>query len=368
MRQPPSAAVIASEGNGYEHPNDTGQDSRESPPVGALPAAAAQHTGHGRVSAYRADAPDCQPAERAGAVKHGAVDMASKYWTKLYHEILDDPKIGRFPVNLKWRFVELLLLAGELDEDGFLPPLPDMAWRLRVDEATLHQDMMQMQAAGIAEVRAYDLLDNRWYLSNFAKRQAPSPAAERMRELRKRKRKEAKEKENTDTERDTYRAVTAVTNRNGNVTGNSLSPIVEDIRNALVKVARLENTGAFSTAYQETAEVLERLGASAADVTGFGEWWARGDDGKPWLRNFVSSWDDFKAGRPSIVEKKKHGKASPPDVSILLSAMTRPYQEARQELEEAGAWPVVERIGRWEDIRKMTPKDIEFAWKRAVAT
>lgn len=57
--------------------------------------------------------------------------MAAKYWIKLYHEILHDPKMGRLPDNLWRRCIELFLLAGELgaevdeDDKGHLPPPPE---------------------------------------------------------------------------------------------------------------------------------------------------------------------------------------------------------------------------------------------------
>ena len=49
---------------------------------------------------------------------------------KLYVEMLDDPKVGLLPDAVKWRWVSSLLLAGELNEDGYLPDINDAAWRL----------------------------------------------------------------------------------------------------------------------------------------------------------------------------------------------------------------------------------------------
>ena len=60
--------------------------------------------------------------------------MASRYWIKLYHEILDDPKMGRLPHALFRRAIEFFLMAGEYGRDGGLPALADIAWRLRADE------------------------------------------------------------------------------------------------------------------------------------------------------------------------------------------------------------------------------------------
>ena len=48
------------------------------------------------------------------------INMASKYWIKLYYEILDDPKLGKLTDWLFRRAIELFLLAGENDNDGLL--------------------------------------------------------------------------------------------------------------------------------------------------------------------------------------------------------------------------------------------------------
>lgn len=151
--------------------------------------------------------------------------MASKYWLKLYHEMLDDAKVARLPDSIWRRFIECLLLAGEMDEGGFLPPLPDMAWRLRVDDTTMGQDLSRLALAGMVELKIDSEDNERWYVSNFAKRQSASPGAERVKQWRKRKRKEAKEKEkeekikeeDKDTDTDTYRTVTPVTKRYSNL-------------------------------------------------------------------------------------------------------------------------------------------------------
>ncbi len=41
-------------------------------------------------------------------------------WVKIFTEIIDDPKIGRLSKAAKWRFLELIVLAGECDADGYL--------------------------------------------------------------------------------------------------------------------------------------------------------------------------------------------------------------------------------------------------------
>ncbi len=111
--------------------------------------------------------------------------MASKYWIKLYIEILDDPKMGRLTDRLFRRTMQVFLLAGEGNESGQLPSTSDMAWRFRVGKEELETDLADMASSGIVHKE-----DDRWVVTKFAERQAPISDAERMRQLRKRKKKE----------------------------------------------------------------------------------------------------------------------------------------------------------------------------------
>jgi DNA-binding transcriptional regulator YhcF (GntR family) len=132
--------------------------------------------------------------------------MAAKYWIKLYHEILHDPKMAMLSSQLWRRAIEMFLFAGETNSDGALPPLKEMAWTLHTSPEVLETELNELASAGIVDRR-----DGGWLVVKFAERQAPSPAAKRMAEFRKRKRKE-------ETDTDTYRTVTPVTKRNESVT------------------------------------------------------------------------------------------------------------------------------------------------------
>jgi hypothetical protein len=112
--------------------------------------------------------------------------MAAKYWIKLYHEILEDSKMGRLPDNLWRRAIELFLMAGELDNQGKLPCTGDIAWRLRLTEETLEADLTRLESAGILTKTP-----DGWLVTNFAKRQAPTETVDRVRQFRERKKKQA---------------------------------------------------------------------------------------------------------------------------------------------------------------------------------
>lgn len=102
-------------------------------------------------------------------------------WIKLYVEILDDMKLGPLPVWLKWRFVELLLVAAESDENGTLPPVTQTAWRLRVSEDDLLKSLGALREIGVVSLEG-----DRWKVTNFEKRQAAMTSTERVQEYRKR--------------------------------------------------------------------------------------------------------------------------------------------------------------------------------------
>lgn len=99
-----------------------------------------------------------------------------RYWIKLYIELLDDLKMGRLPDHIWRRAVELFLLAGEVDADGLLPPIEDMAWRLRTDPEEVLQTLRTLR--GIV-----DETPSGWLVRNFKSRQY-SESYERVKRYR----------------------------------------------------------------------------------------------------------------------------------------------------------------------------------------
>jgi len=105
--------------------------------------------------------------------------MPSNYWIKLYHEILDDPKMGRLPDHLWRRCIELFLIAGDTHRDGVLPPVGDMAWRLRSTDAEVTETLEALAQVGIVECSGSD-----WVVTNFSKRQSRDSDVERSQRYR----------------------------------------------------------------------------------------------------------------------------------------------------------------------------------------
>jgi hypothetical protein len=110
--------------------------------------------------------------------------MASNYWIKLYHEILDDPKMGRLTDRQYRRVIELFLLAGDYEQDGLLPPLEDIEFRLRFPEG-IQDDLDVIEKSGIISKNEEGI----YYITQWQKRQGAMTDTERSQRWRERQRK-----------------------------------------------------------------------------------------------------------------------------------------------------------------------------------
>ena len=104
--------------------------------------------------------------------------MTKRIWIKLYIEILDDDKFGTLPEFMKWRAIELFLVAGENGNDGLLPPVERLAWRLRLPQEKLKETLSVLSQAGVVHETPQG-----WLVTNFKKRQY-SESMERTRRYR----------------------------------------------------------------------------------------------------------------------------------------------------------------------------------------
>ena len=109
--------------------------------------------------------------------------MTTRFWIKLYIEMLDNPKMARLANHLWRRAVELFLLAGRQGNDGALPPVEEMAWKLRLSHDKLLEDLQGLAKAGVVQMKEA----GKWSVMNFSKWQAAVPVEERVRQFRARK-------------------------------------------------------------------------------------------------------------------------------------------------------------------------------------
>lgn len=145
--------------------------------------------------------------------------MAAKYWIKLYLDMLDDPAVGRLSDALYRTFLQCMLAAGEAGDDGILPPIRDLAWRLRMKPHILAQRLEALGKAGLLEKNT----DESWLVAGFKERQGPSPVKDRMRRYRKSNKRDEEESERYENVTKRNRSVTK--KRYENVTGLSTKKI-----------------------------------------------------------------------------------------------------------------------------------------------
>lgn len=118
----------------------------------------------------------------------------SFHYAKLYFDIIDDVKVGLLNDALKWRFVSCIALAGLEEQEaraagrdhepGFLPAHSVAAYRLRIHQQQYIEEMTILCQRGLAELRQHPDGDERYYLTNYAKRQGPTTGTERSRNSR----------------------------------------------------------------------------------------------------------------------------------------------------------------------------------------
>jgi hypothetical protein len=111
--------------------------------------------------------------------------MTTKFWIKLYLEILDDPKMGRLANHLWRRAVELFLLAGREGNDGALPPVEEMAWTLRLAADKVIEDLHGLAEVGVV----HETEPGAWFVTHFKERQT-SESYDRVKRYRERYRNE----------------------------------------------------------------------------------------------------------------------------------------------------------------------------------
>lgn len=90
-------------------------------------------------------------------------------WLRLYDDLLDDPKVQRLEPHLFKAWINLLCLANKSETRGLLPPLADIAWRLRMSEEEADKILDALTAAGLI-----DEVNGHRVPHNWGERQKPS--------------------------------------------------------------------------------------------------------------------------------------------------------------------------------------------------
>lgn len=86
--------------------------------------------------------------------------MTTKYWIELDYAILYERKIADLDDHLWRRYIECSMMAGEQDEDDYLPSLKNMALTLRIDIEQLETELLSLSLFGLL-----DITDRRWRIN-----------------------------------------------------------------------------------------------------------------------------------------------------------------------------------------------------------
>lgn len=104
-------------------------------------------------------------------------------WFRVHDELLDDPKIQRLSAELVRALLNLWCLASR--HGGFLPPVADVAFALRITEKRAAETIADLSAASLM-----DEIDGRYTPHNWSKRQYKTDVStERVQRYRKQKAK-----------------------------------------------------------------------------------------------------------------------------------------------------------------------------------
>ena len=181
-------------------------------------------------------------------------------WFRLYAEVLDDPKVQRLPPSLFKTWVNVLCLAANA-KAGVLPPIDDIAFRLRLSAHEATQQIDELILAGLIDIG----VNGEWTPHAWDKRQYTSDSsAERVRKHR--EKKKAEDGCN----------VTASVTRNVTVTSqNRTDQIRTDSETDQTRRERSRSAGGFQNIFlgvrgsgvgEKVRQRVEGLGIEAADL------------------------------------------------------------------------------------------------------
>jgi hypothetical protein len=107
-------------------------------------------------------------------------------WFRLYEDVVNDPKLQRLPAKLFKNLINLWCISSA--NDGLLPSIKDIAFKLRLTEAKVQEVIDKLRAAGLIDETDEGLQPHNWNGRQFKTDVEDPTAAERMRRYRDRKR------------------------------------------------------------------------------------------------------------------------------------------------------------------------------------
>jgi len=152
-----------------------------------------------------------------------------RHWVKLWIDILSDYKISTLSDSAFRVFIECLALAGEHgngDNEGLLPDIKQMAWRLRRQEKDLIALLDVLVIAGLV-----DKHNNEYKVTAFSKRQSALSNAERQKLYRERQKSNLNNNTNSNTKLQPLKNKNKNKNNNKSKRNNASSKINQLLEN-----------------------------------------------------------------------------------------------------------------------------------------
>ena len=73
-------------------------------------------------------------------------------WFRVYHDIIDDPKILALPRAFRWHVIELLAVSSKQSHRGMLPPIKEIGIHLRMSTRKAGEVVSALREAGFIDV------------------------------------------------------------------------------------------------------------------------------------------------------------------------------------------------------------------------
>jgi hypothetical protein len=108
------------------------------------------------------------------------------HWFRVYDDVVDDPKVQRLEPLLFKALINLWCLTST--NDGVLPPIDEIAFKLRMNRQKARRVLDALKAAGLFEDDERGTHPHNWKGRQYKSDVGDSTAAERMRRYRNKQR------------------------------------------------------------------------------------------------------------------------------------------------------------------------------------
>ncbi|KKM63395.1 hypothetical protein LCGC14_1511830 [marine sediment metagenome] len=81
-------------------------------------------------------------------------------WFRFYYEVAEDPKVQTLPTRLFKLWINVLCLAAK--NKGVVPPVPQIAYALRMGRARVDLDMDALRRVGLFDSTPVGLIPHNW--------------------------------------------------------------------------------------------------------------------------------------------------------------------------------------------------------------